>query len=569
MSYQRSQVKAPKLSGVALRLLTVLMENRVSRSILLPALTANVGLKAFRRHRPDGAAVNLPLVRADQAKIGQDVCGIKLADDLASREPESAEASSCLFRFFSVTDYARAYRDGEITPLEVAGQLIKALKTSGKENPSLGGVVKYEVDEIEKQAGESERRIAEGCPRSILEGVPVAIKDELDMVPFTTGVGTSFLGTQAAVFDATAVKRLRDAGAILVGKTNMFEIGISPTGDNPVHGFARTPYHQDHDAGGSSGGSAVAVASGLVPLALGADGGGSIRIPASHCGITGLKPTFGRVSESGAAPLCWSVAHVGPMGASALDTAIGYAICAGRDPGDPMTMGQPPLHLEGFHDEDLKGVTLGVDRAWFEDADAEVVACCEETLRRLEKRGGVIREVSVAGLEETRMAHAVTILTEMASAMEPHYKAHRKDFCQATRINLALARSFSGRDYVMAQRVRSDAMAEWKRIFREVDVVMTPTAATPPPFLDPPTIRYGSSDLETVTALMRFVVCANLCGMPAISFPAGYTKSVLPVGLQAIGRHWEEHLLLRVARVAEEGFERRKPRAFLGLPVIS
>ena len=148
------------------------------------------------------------------------------------------------------------------------------------------------------QAADSAARLAQSQPRSILEGVPIAIKDELDMVPYTTDVGTSFLGKANASTDATTVSWLRSAGALLVGKSNMFEIGICPTGNNPIHGFARNPYNPNHDAGGSSGGSGAAVGSGIVPLALGADGGGSIRVPAAHCGIVGLKPTFGRVRRT-------------------------------------------------------------------------------------------------------------------------------------------------------------------------------------------------------------------------------------------------------------------------------
>lgn len=565
MSYQRNPVKAPKLKGFLLQVFTALIESRISRAILLPGLLRNTGLTAFRKHQPKGVAANLPLVCGQQSTSAHDYQGIALANELAANKPRSDRESSSSFRFVTVIDYARAYREKRRSPEDTGRQVVEAIEASLRSDPPLGGVIKYDVDEIQKQAAESAKRISEGCPRSILEGVPVAIKDELDMVPFTTDVGTSFLGDRPAASDATVVKRLRDAGALLVGKTNMFEIGISPTGDNPIHCFARSPYDTNHDAGGSSGGSAAAVASGLVPLAFGADGGGSIRIPSSHCGITGLKPTFGRVSEAGAAPLCWSVAHVGPMGASALDAAIGYAVCAGQDPDDLLSMEQPDVHLEGFFDRDLRGVTLGIDRPWFEDADSEVVARCEETLRRLEKAGGMIREISVEGLEQTRVAHAITILTEMATAMEPHYQKHRTDFCHATRISLALARSFTSRDYVMAQRVRNDAMNEWSRVFSEVDVVMTPTSATPPPFLDPKTVKLGASDLVTVTELMRFVICANLCGMPAISFPAGYTKAGLPVGMQAIGRHWEEHLLLKLARVAEDRFELQKPKTFFGV----
>lgn len=385
------------------------------------------------------------------------------------------------------------------------------------------------------------------------------------MLPYTTQVGTGFLGKEPPREDATVVSRLRAAGAMLVGKSNMFEIGISPTGNNPIHGFVRNPYHLDHDAGGSSGGSAASVGCGMVPLAIGAGGGGSVRIPAAHCGVVGLKPTFGRVSEFGAAPLCWSVAHVGPMGATALDAAIGYAVCAGPDPKDPLSLRQPPLSLERFRDRDLTGTTLGIYRPWFEDASLGIVERCEVALEILKGAGAVVKEISIAGLEMMRVAHVITILTEMATAMDSHYATKRKEFSCPARLSLALGRQFSGRDYVRAQRVRSEAMEEWGRVFIEVDAVITPTTGCLSPYLESDTQRFGEADMSTQTELMKFVASANLCGMPAISFPAGYSNRGLPIGMQAIAGHWKEDLLLRLANVVECAIERRKPESFHGV----
>ena len=560
MAYDLKSVKVPKLRGLGLRLFTAMVESAWFRPLVMPSLLKNAGVIAFRQRTPQAAPTTYPLVEAREARVSAPQHeGADAAEAVALKNSGAAPAQ---FRFSSITDYARAYRDQGVSPEDTACRIIEAIEASNRADPPLRGIIKSDAENLRKQAAESARRLAQGRPRSILEGVPVAIKDELDMVPYTTHVGTRFLGREAAEEDATPVQRLRAAGALLIGKTNMFEIGISPTGDNPIHGFARNPYHPGHDAGGSSGGSAVAVGSGMVPLAIGADGGGSIRVPAAHCGIVGLKPTFGRVSEFGAAPLCWSVAHVGTLGATALDAAIGYAVCAGRDPKDPLSLAQPPVHLRNFHNLDLSGVTLGIYRPWFEDASPEIVRHCHETLRVLERAGAVIKEISIAGLEATRVGHAITILTEMAAAMEPYYATHRKDFGHATRVNLALGRQFTSRDYVLAQRIRTESMREWDRVLSEVDAVMTPTTACGPPYLDPRTVRYGASDMSTMTELMRFVVCANFCGLPAISFPAGYTGPGLPLGIQAIGRHWEEDLLLRLANVAEQMFERRKPAAY-------
>ncbi len=556
--YDLRPVKAPKLRGLSLRLVTVLLESALVRPFLMPSVLKSVGVSKFRKTQTQTEPTNFPVVNPSGVEVSS-VSPNEIAEAVAAR---SSEAMSVQFSLASITDYTRAYQEKRVSPEEVAERIISAIDESNNIEPPLRAVIKSEAEDIRRQALESSKFLSEGRPRSILEGVPVSIKDDLDMPPYTTHVGTRFLGDEDVAEDATIVAKLRAAGAILVGKTNMFEIGISPTGNNPIHGFARNPYHLDYDAGGSSGGSAASVGCGIVPLAIGADGGGSIRVPAAHCGVVGLKPTFGRVSAFGEAPLCPSVGHLGPIGATAVDTAIGYAICSGQDPKDPMSLGQPPMHLRDFHNLDLNGVTLGIYPQWFDDAAPEVAQRCRETLKVLEQAGASVKEVSIACLEETRVAHAITILTEMATAMEPHYEKHRTDFGHATRINLAMGRAFTSGDYMLAQRTRTEAMREWDRVFSEVDAVITPTTACTPPYLEPGTTRYGESDLSLLTEIMRFVVCGNLCGFPAISFPAGYSEMGLPIGMQAIGRHWDEHLLLRLANVADHHVARRKPTTF-------
>jgi Asp-tRNA(Asn)/Glu-tRNA(Gln) amidotransferase A subunit family amidase len=559
MSYDLKPVRAPKLGGPGLRIFAALIESALFRPFLLPGLFKKTGVAAFRKQSSKAAPTSYPLVKP--AEPLTQCPRLELVEIVAGAEPKIEPQG---FRFPSITDFARAYRDGSVSPEEIGNRVVASIESSNRGELPLRAIIKSKLEDIQKQAAESSMRIKRGEPRSILEGVPVVIKDELDMLRYTTQVGTAFLGREVAREDATVVGRLRSAGALLVGKSNMFEIGISPTGNNPIHGFARNPYDLNHDAGGSSGGSGASVGSGIVPLAIGADGGGSIRIPAAHCGIVGLKPTFGRVSEFGAAPLCWSVAHVGPMGATALDAAIGYAVCAGRDPKDPMSLQQPSVQLQDFHNQDLRGITLGVCRAWFDDASPEIVERCKEALEILKEAGAVVKEISIAGLEAIRVAHVITILSEMATAMEPYYATCRKEFSHPTRINLALARQFTGRDYVHAQQVRTEAMREWARVLSKVDAVITPTTACAPPYLEPGTVRYGEADMGTQTELMRYVVSANFCGMPAISFPAGYSREGLPIGIQAIAGHWKEELLLRMANVAEQSIERRKPAAYHG-----
>jgi len=332
------------------------------------------------------------------------------------------------------------------------------------------------------------------------------------------------------------------------------------TGLNPHHGTACNPYNTGHFTGGSSSGSAAAVAAGLVPIALGADGGGSIRIPASFCGVFGLKATFGRVSELGAAPLCWSVAHVGPLAGTASDMALAYAVICGPDLRDPNSLHQPLPTIEGWDQLNLRGFKLGFYKEWFQHADPEVVAACENMLKRFSDMGAEIREIVIPDLELNRIAHTVTILSEMVQAMSYTYPAHHREHGLDVRLNLALGRAFNAQDYLLAQRARTRIINNFNHALEEVDMILTPTTAIPAPEIKKGALPDGESDLSTTAEIMRFVTSANMTGLPAASFPVGYTTKGLPIGMQAIGRAWQESNLLRLAVNAEQALERQKPQ---------
>jgi len=372
---------------------------------------------------------------------------------------------------------------------------------------------------------------------------------------------------KAAEEDATVVARLRGAGALIVGKNNMHEIGINVTGLNPHHGTTRNPYNTDHYTGGSSSGSAAAVASGLVPVSIGADGGGSIRIPSSFCGLVGLKPTFGRVSEHGAFPICWSVAHIGPLAGSATDAALAYALIAGSDPNDQNSLHQPTPSLKGWDNLKLKGLKLGVYWPWFRHADLEVVAACEVMLKQFEAMGCEIHEIVIPNLEANRIALNITIISEMAQSMDAIYdNAHRfKEHGHDVRVTLAVARQLTATNYVQAQRVRTRMMRHFHEAFQQVDMIITPSTAIAAPQIKSGALPDGESDLSTTIEIMRFATTANLTGHPAISFPVGYTQKGLPIGMQAIGRPWDESTLLRLALAAEQVVERKEPQIYYDL----
>jgi Asp-tRNA(Asn)/Glu-tRNA(Gln) amidotransferase A subunit family amidase len=552
--YDLKSVKLPYLSGGMLRLFVQLVEGPL-RSLLIPGLFKSAGIIWLRKQHfdepPTLQPVNYPgPIAVEPRAVPQ------------HEWPSTPSLPGLGFRYSTVQDYARAYREGKITPENVAHRVLEAVVSSNAAEPPLRAIIAMLSEDVLKQARESTRRIQEGRALSVFDGVPVAVKDEVDMLPYPTTVGTAFLGKSPCKQDSTVVARMRAAGALLIGKANMHEIGFGVTGLNPHHGTPRNPYAPDHFTGGSSSGPGAAVAAGLCPAAIGADGGGSIRIPASFCGVVGLKPTFGRVSEYGAAPLCWSVAHLGPLAATATDAALAYSIMAGPDPRDPNSLRQPLPTLAGWDKLDLSGLKMGVYWPWFRHATSDMVSACEAMLHKFESMGAELREVVIPDLEAARIAHTITIAGEMVTSLDRYYADHYHEYGADVRINLALARNFTTQDFVQSQQVRTRLIANFARALEQVDVIMTPATALPAPLIPQSALPEGESDLSTLMEIIRFATPANLTGLPAISFPVGYNDINLPLGMQAIGRPWQEPTLLRLALAAERVVDRKPPELY-------
>ena len=547
MTYDLKSVKLPKLGTTGLRLLVRALELPIIGPWLTERLKKDGGLTHIRDIVPDDAPLFYPLLPADGRLVPPLVHATK------PHEPPG-------FRFPGIDDYTAAYRAGRVTPLDVAANFLAQREASERDSPALRAFISVNADDVMAQARQSDERWRAGRPLGAFDGVPVAVKDEIDQAGYPTTLGTSFLGRTQAAEDATPVARLRASGALLVGKTNMHEIGINVTGLNPHHGTTRNPYDDAYHTGASSSGSATAVACGLVPLALGADGGGSVRIPASFCGLVGMKATFGRISEFGAAPLAWSVGFIGPMATSVTDCSRAYAVMAGADPRDPHSLGHPVVELDEGPPGSLAGVTLGVYWPWFRHATGDVVARAEALLKALVDRGATLHEVDIPELDAMRVAHLAAITGDMSAAMMRHWADHKKDFSLDAHVNLLIARSASAGEYVNAARMRARAISIFQHALGDIDAIITPSTAITAPRINPAALPLGESDLSTTIEIMRFAFPSNFTGHPAISFPAGYDANGLPVGLQAIGRPWGERMLFRIATAAESLVERRRPR---------
>jgi len=546
MSYDVKPLRAPRLAGTALRLFAAAVETPGVGAPLRRAMLKAAGIPEFRLIPSDDASIVVPPLPSAE-----------------SHTPAESSPSS------EGNAFAVAYRAGSTTPEDVAERFLDAVAAGDRSDMPPRAFIAVDRADLLGQARASSLRHREGRPLGPLDGVPVAVKDELDQLPYPTTAGTSFLGRRPAPGDATAVARLRAAGALLVGKTNMQEAGMGVTGINPHHGTPRNPYDPSRVAGGSSSGSAVAVAAGLCPIAISADAGGSIRIPAALCGVVGLKPTFGRVSEQGAVQLGWSCAHVGVIGATARDLALAYSAIAGRDPMDPNTDRQPAPALPPLDVIDVAGLRVGVYEPWFNDADRGVVAACRRALDVLKSAGAEVLDIDLPDLHLVRPTHFVTVALEWVTAFASRHEAHLRQFGADVRLVKALAESLRPTDYAHAQRLRRRVCQRFAEALREVDVIATPATGLVAPTLRPDAIAAGESDFALLDRMSRFATAANLTGHPAISIPAGYDESGLPVGLQLIARPWREDVLLRVAAAAERLIERRTPRvSFTLLPEV-
>jgi Asp-tRNA(Asn)/Glu-tRNA(Gln) amidotransferase A subunit family amidase len=556
MSYDLKPMKAPRAAGGMLRALVAVLENPATGALLADKLLSDSGVTGLRELAARGGPDSRPPVfdhGQPLASLGGPAMDLEALVDTLPQPPTAG------FQPEGSAAFVRAYREGRCSPIDIAERAIAIIRQSDERQPAMRVLIAHHRDDLMAQAQASAARYQVGTPLGPLDGVPVAVKDELDQAPYPTTVGTRFLGRTPAGADAEVVARLRAAGALLVGKANMHEIGIGVTGLNPHHGAARNPYDPARATGGSSSGSAAAVAMGLCPIAVAADGGGSIRIPAALCGQVGLKATYGRISEHGAAELCWSVAHVGPIAATVADTALAYAVMAGPDEKDAGSQLQPEPELTGIDRGDLTGIRLGIYRPWFEDAEPAVVERCTEAVDRLTDAGAELCEVTIDELEVTRVAHMVTIVSEMTTAHLGHYLSHRRDYGLDTRISLALGRRLQAYDYVQAQRHRARVWRNFAQVLTQVDAIVTPTTGRTAPELPADALLTGESNLEVLGEIMRFAAAANLTGLPAISVPVGYDDGARPVGMQLMGRAWQEHLLLRLAAVVEQTAPRREP----------
>jgi aspartyl-tRNA(Asn)/glutamyl-tRNA(Gln) amidotransferase subunit A len=461
----------------------------------------------------------------------------------------------------SMTDLRQMIATKAVSPVDVVRVYLDRITAL---DAGLKSYITICADGALAAAQAAEAALMSGAPLGPLHGVPYALKDLYDTAGIATTGGSKILAGRVPGADATVVRRLREAGAVLLGKLNMVEFAYGPEGLNPHYGHARNPWDRATQrlTGGSSSGSGAAVAAALAPGALGSDTGGSIRIPASLCGITGLKPTYGRVSRSGVLPLAWSMDHVGPMTRSAADAALMLTAMAGYDPADASTSVLPVPDYRVALTGDVKGLRVGLLRGFFSDGATPVVrAAVEQAARTLAGAGAVVGEVTLATMAHTAPAALAIVGAEALAYHADTVRTRPADYDPDVLRRLKVAAYVTGRHYVRAQQVRALVRADVDAALAQHDVLLAPSTPLVAPAVHERQVTLGDGPSNVRAALIRFTQPFNLSGHPACSVPCGFTPDGLPIGMQIVGRPFDEATVLRAAdafqRLTE--FHARRP----------
>jgi len=465
--------------------------------------------------------------------------------------------SDSALHWASMGHLLRSLDRGELSSLELTRHLLQRIATHDGALQSFIHV----AEDAEAQARASDRRRRRnGAARRPLEGIPVALKDNYLTAGMPTTAGTQAEGISFPREDSACAERLRAAGCVLIGKTRTHEFAWG-TVTPPV----ANPWKLDCIPGGSSGGSGAAVAAGLVPMGMGSDTGGSIRIPASFCGVVGLKPTFGRISRHGIVPHSWSLDHPGPLTRTVADAALVMNVLAGYDARDPACQAQPvPDHGRALG-RGVRGLRIGViDNHFMDRNDPEVQAAIDERLRELAAQGALVSRASMPVLD---YGLAAIYAIELASSGAYHDRwiaeGRSRQYDPDVRALVEMGRLVSAVDYLKAEQVRAVMAEDFRRLFDSVDVVVTPTEPLTAWERGTVSVAVNGQPESVLAASWRLTYPFNLTGLPAISVPCGFDRRGLPIGLQIAGRPFDEPTVLRAAAAVERTVQLdRRPALF-------
>ena len=455
--------------------------------------------------------------------------------------------------FASVKETISCLQQAEMSPVELVERLIARIE---EVNPSRHTFISINSEGARAAARSIEAAIKSGSKQPALAGVPFSCKDVFWTRELPTTGGSRVLEDWVAGSDGAMLERLTAAGAIMLGKTNMHEFGYGATGINPRFGTAKNPWDPERIAGGSSTGSAVAVASGLSPFALGTDAGGSVRGPAALCGVVGIKPTYGRISGFGSIPYSWSIDHVGIFTRTVEDIATVLEVLAGFDARDPFSVAAPVPKYADALSGDIRDLKIGVPRRFFYDhVDPEILAATSDALRCAERLGAKLVDVETPDLDASR---TVSLSIQMPEVLSYHsqFLATKKDlYGEDLRSGFAVGQFILAEHYVRAKRMVTQYRRDMSAVFENVDLLVTPTCPVVAPRFTDVTVTTEGKEEALGDAHSRFTNFFNLTGNPAITIPSGMHSMGLPMGVQVIARPFEEETLLRAGDAIQRALD--------------
>ncbi len=449
--------------------------------------------------------------------------------------------------FAPIEELAPRLHTREVSPIELADLTLRRIEAI---NPRINAYYTVLADELHTDAERAEREIARGQYRGPLHGVPICIKDIYESGRTTCGSQT--LQHYKAANESVAVRKLRNAGALIAGKAATFEFAYGmPSRQSPV-APVRNPWNEERQAGGSSSGSAAAVAAGLAYAGMGSCTGGSIRWPAQCCHLVGLKPTYGRVSRRGIYPLAWSLDHAGPITRTVRDAALMLQGCAGFDEGDPAAARVPVPDFTAKLEREIRGMKIGLPVRLYEDCQPVVREVFEEALRVFERLGAELVTVPSISAEEMDWIEYPALWSDAATIHFRQLRARSGDYNPNTRQYLQWGLLVSSGYYLTAQRCRAQVRDDLIELLtKQVDVLVLPTNG----FQSPPLIPEQSPGLSFLSGFHLYTAIFNFTGLPAVQVPCGVDRDGLPVGLQVAAKPFDEPTLLQVAHAYEQATE--------------
>ncbi|HEY3795656.1 MAG TPA: amidase [Bradyrhizobium sp.] len=444
----------------------------------------------------------------------------------------------------SLVALAKAIAEKKISSREATQSCLERI---AQWQPRLNAFMAIEKDEALAAASEADAALAKGASRGVLHGVPLAHKDMYYDAGKVVTCGSKIRRDFVATTTSTALQRLKNAGTVRLGSLQMAEFAYGPTGHNSHFGPVHNPWHVDHITGGSSSGSGAAVAARLTSAALGSDTGGSVRMPAHFCGVTGLKTTVGRVSRAGAMPLSQSLDTVGPLAQSAEDCALLLGLMAGADPEDPTAIAGPLPDYMAATKAPMQGITIGVPSAFYvDDLDPEVARVLDETVETLGREGAAIVKVELPDQRQLASASQLVLAVEAAAFHKRWMIERPQDYGPQVLMRLQNGLSVPAVSYLEAMRWRGPALSAYTAATAGIDAVIAPVSPIPAPSIAESDVGNSPAADAVLPRITRFTRPVNYLGLPALSIPSGFTKSGLPVGMQLIGRSFDEATLLRI-----------------------